>query len=114
MALVIIIFVLLPFTSCGEVDLVLPPHEHHFTQTYVPGNCSNYGYTEYECACRETYREYEEELGSHVFSDIYTTDKEANYEEEGEKSRHCLYCEERTDITVIPKLLDPDLSFIPV
>ena len=39
---------------------------------------------------------------THVFSDEWTIDKEATCIEEGSKSHHCLYCDEKIDVTSIP------------
>ncbi len=38
----------------------------------------------------------------HTFSDTFTVDSYANCTEDGSKSRHCLYCNGKTDVTVIP------------
>lgn len=40
----------------------------------------------------------------HVWESDFTVDKPATCTEDGEKSIHCITCDERTDITVIPKL----------
>ena len=40
----------------------------------------------------------------HVWESDFTVDKPATCTEDGEKSIHCTTCDERTDITVIPKL----------
>lgn len=41
----------------------------------------------------------------HDFSDEYTLDIEPDYLTSGEKSRHCIRCEERCDITEIDRLI---------
>ena len=53
-------------------------------------------------ACDETKTEPIAALG-HDFAAEYTVDKEATCGEEGSKSRHCIRCEARTDVTVIAK-----------
>ena len=42
--------------------------------------------------------------GEHSFSDERTIDKEATCTEKGEKSHHCIYCDERKDVTSIPTI----------
>jgi len=42
-------------------------------------------------------------LGSHSYSSNWTVDKQANCQTEGAKSRHCLHCSAKTDMTLIPK-----------
>lgn len=44
------------------------------------------------------------EKGTHKFSEDFTVDVEATCTKEGEKSRHCIYCSEVTDLTTIDKL----------
>ena len=53
-------------------------------------------------ACDETKTEPIAALG-HDFAAEYTVDKEATCGEEGSKSRHCIRCEAKTDVTVIAK-----------
>ena len=42
----------------------------------------------------------------HDFADEFTVDVEPTYEADGSKSRHCSRCEEKTDVTAIPKLVN--------
>lgn len=48
----------------------------------------------------------------HIHAEEYTVDKQATFTEDGNKSRHCTGndCEEKTDITVIPKISTMTLS----
>ena len=46
----------------------------------------------------------------HNYSDKYTVDKAANFKENGSKSRHCLRCSSKKDVTVIPELESVKLS----
>lgn len=40
----------------------------------------------------------------HDFDTKFTVDKEPTHDEEGSKSRHCKYCDEKKDVTSIPRL----------
>ena len=42
------------------------------------------------------------ELEDHQYNNVWTIDKEATYIKEGEKSHHCIKCDARKDITIIP------------
>ena len=53
------------------------------------------------------------ELGPHDFNAEWTVDREATETEDGERSRHCARCSERTDITVIPKTEKPSVTEFP-
>ena len=48
----------------------------------------------------------------HKYSTEWTIDQEATYEAEGSKSRHCTICDQKKNVTVIPKLgsgnINPD------
>jgi hypothetical protein len=111
-SLFLIFMMLLSFVSCGAEGLILPPHQHKYTYTVYPSSCSRYGYIEYDCACKHTYRENLTELASHEWTQYYVVDKQATFASEGVKSYHCLNCDARTGITSIPKL-ETDLPFIP-
>ena len=103
---------LFSITSCGTEGLILPPHQHKFTYTVYPSSCHQYGYIEYDCACKYVYQEPLTELSDHNWEHTYTIDRQPTYTTEGEQSYHCLNtgCDARRGITSIPKLtvdIDP-------
>ena len=112
LAIIMCAIMLFSVTSCGESNVVLPPHTHKYTYKVYPSSCSKYGYIEYNCACKDEYREDLTELAPHTYAAYYTIDKQPTYTSEGEKSYHCLNCNSRTGITSIPKL-ETDLPFVP-
>ena len=65
--------------------------------------CGGYFVT-YECnKCHDSYQEIEG--AKHVYSDKYEIDVKATCQNDGSKSRHCIYeCGAKTDVQVIPKL----------
>ena len=75
----------------------------------MEGDCENCTLYYYKCSrCgKKTDKIYKGEPLGHIFSDEYTIDIEPNYSEYGEKSRHCLNCNERTDIKVVAKTTTP-------
>ena len=78
----------------------------HIYQAIVTApDCVNGGYTTHTCSnCGDSYVDsYVEALG-HTYSDEWTVDVEPTYTTEGSKSRHCLYCDSKTDITAIPAI----------
>jgi hypothetical protein len=75
------------------------------TDEAVAATCTKTGLTSgSHCSvCNEviTVQKEVEALG-HEYSDSYTVDKEATATEVGSKSRHCIRCDSKTDITTIP------------
>ena len=81
-------------------------NSHRYTFSYYIGaTCLSYGYSVQECVlCHNTnmIEDIDNGYADHTYEDDYTVDKEPTAFENGSKSRHCIYCSERTDITVIP------------
>lgn len=48
----------------------------------------------------------------HQFSDSWTVDVLPTYSTEGSKSRHCVYCDEKTDVAVIPRIKINDIMYM--
>lgn len=64
--------------------------------------CTEAGYNVYLCdVCMDSFMSAVSALG-HNFSDEWTVGLEATETEPGVKSRHCLRCDEKTDVTEIP------------
>ena len=75
--------------------------------------CTEAGWNAYETCSRCDYSTKQKipALG-HDFAEELTVDKEATCTEEGSMSRHCLRCDEVTDITVIP-VIPHSLTHVP-
>ncbi len=97
-------------TVCNEtlfkLKVIINELEHKVVvDEKIDPTCTQEGLTEgSHCSlCNEVFVAQEKiEVLEHVFSEEYTIDKEATYFEAGEKSRHCINCEERIDIEKIP------------
>lgn len=91
-----------------EIDRVITVNvaDHVWGKAVVTkeSSCTEDGTRVYTClTCGQTK---EETIpGGHRFTDGFVVDIEPTYKSEGEKSRHCLVCGERTDITVIKRLI---------
>ncbi len=94
--------------NCGDKKTqTIAATGHTFDATNVIKNptCTEAGLKRGNCkTCGQYKEEYPAALG-HAYSSSFTVDKEATYEADGEKSRHCVRCDARTDVTVIPKLI---------
>ena len=94
--------------NCGDQKTqTIPATGHSFDATNVIKNptCTEPGLKRGNCKTCGQYKEETPAALGHAFSNSFTVDKEATYEETGEKSRHCSRCDARTDVTVIPKLI---------
>ena len=100
-------------TACGDTLVaqeVVPVIPH--TEEVIPAvaaTCTETGLTEgKKCtACGDTLVAQETVPAlDHDFADEFTVDVEPTYEADGSKSRHCSRCEEKTDVTAIPKLVN--------
>ncbi len=75
---------------------------HDYQVTSNTATCTEDGIITYTCSlCKDVFSRPYITRG-HTFSDEWTVDTEPTYLSEGEKSRHCLYCEERTSISSVP------------
>ena len=107
-------------TVCGDCGRVmstetLPVTGHTAVSgTYVAPTCTKEGIRTTVCkSCDCVISTETLPTVPHTYSDEYTVDVEATSTREGEKSRHCLYCSARTDVTAIPvvtTLVKGDLS----
>ena len=90
-----------------EKTTTIPATGHSFDATNVIKNptCTETGLKRGNCKNCGQYKEEVTSALGHAFSSSFTVDKEATYESTGEKSRHCVRCDARTDVTVIPKLI---------
>jgi len=75
-------------------------HRWHIEQI-EPSSCTENGEIKYTCSvCDNTYSEIV--LATHNWSTEWTVDVQETCTTTGSKSHHCISCEEKTDITVIP------------
>lgn len=77
-------------------------HTHSYTKTVIAPACAEQGYTVYQCACGNSYKDDYTSAKGHAWGDWVTT-KEASITAEGEQSRSCSVCGVR-ETKVIPKL----------
>lgn len=91
--------------ACGAVLIDdVPALGHDFKITEYPASCTQNGSIVSTCKrCGYETSEQIKALG-HRFSAKYTTDKKATCTAAGSKSRHCVNCEKRTNVTSIPAL----------
>ncbi len=93
-------------TNCSaKTDITTIPkaaHSYGAWQTTKQATCTSTGTKKRSCSCGDTQTETIAKT-SHNYSTSWTVDKEATCIEEGSKSHHCLGCDEKTQITVIPK-----------
>ncbi|MBR2875779.1 MAG: hypothetical protein IKC01_01445 [Clostridia bacterium] len=98
--------------TCGKTTTEAIPatgHSYNNGNITTPATCEGIGEKVFVCtACGVAKSEILPALG-HNFSAAFTVDREATYEAEGEKSRHCTRCDARTDITAIPKVVKVEM-----
>lgn len=89
---------------CDEkTDITEIPITHRYVITTVNSTCTLDGIKTYTCDwCEDSYSEIIP--ASHTWSTEWTIDVDPTETTDGSKSHHCLHCDEKTDITVIPKL----------
>lgn len=68
------------------------PHEHSYQVNVVAPGCDEPGYTEYVCACGDSYREAEVPAIGHSFS-VWETIQLPTQTEKGWKQRKCEFCD---------------------
>ena len=86
----------------GE-KITIEPVGHEYTEwkSVKIADCVNEGEKEHSCKnCGYTEKAVVEALG-HEFSDKFTIDMPATCTGQGSKSKHCRYCKERSEVTVI-------------
>lgn len=89
-----------------------PPHEHKYTKNVVKPTCENKGYTEYKCACGDSYTADEKDATGHKWDNGKVTVKPTT-EAEGEKTFTCKVCG-KTRKEVLPKEEKPKQEVIDV
>ena len=91
-------------TEFGDWDLCGGQHTYVSAVT-KEATCAEAGEMTYLCTvCGDTYTEPIKALG-HNWSKEWTVDVEPTTTTEGSQSHHCTRCDEKTDVTVIPKLI---------
>ena len=101
-----------------ETGTVIHASDHNLQETLgVAPTCTEEGSTTY-WTCSRCGKYFSDSEGvteiaagswvlpanGHTWAEEYTVDKEPGCTTEGEKSRHCQFCDERTDVTVIEPL----------
>lgn len=86
----------------GEKVIIEPVgHEYEEWEFLVVADCEHEGKKEHSCKnCGYKETVIVEALG-HVFSENFTIDMPPTCTGQGSKSKHCLYCKERSEITVV-------------
>jgi len=102
----------------GVISFRVADHEHQLVKTAeVPATCTADGTEAYwTCEIEDCKKMFSDENATneisepvvikagHKWEEKYTTDKEPTCTEEGSKSKHCMNCEEKRDVTSIQKL----------
>ncbi|MBQ4067537.1 MAG: phosphodiester glycosidase family protein [Clostridia bacterium] len=89
-------------SRCGHT--VSGPHIKD-AGTVTSPTCTAEGSRVYKCnVCQYEMETVILPANGHTYSSEFTVDKEPTATALGEKSRHCLYCTAKTDVTVIPSL----------
>ncbi len=81
--------------------LVCNQHNFQYTSTTSKATCTSTGTDIHTCSICGTTKNVSTPVISHVYGD-WIIDKEATTTSTGEKSKYCIYCQHRTDITTIP------------
>lgn len=77
-------------------------HTHSYTKTVAVPTCTEQGYTVYQCACGDSFKDDYTSAKGHAWGDWVTT-KEASITAEGEQKRTCSVCG-ASETKAIPKL----------
>ncbi|MBO7506425.1 MAG: T9SS type A sorting domain-containing protein [Paludibacteraceae bacterium] len=95
-------------TKCNQriENTLIPATGHSWSSGYISkdATCIEKGEMTYYCMnypCQASRTE-EIELIDHIFEENYTLDIPASCEKNGQESRHCIMCGEKTDIREIP------------
>lgn len=97
------ICVVLAVIAMAAVFFTACEHAHKYRATTIYPTCARSGYTKYACRCGDTYKDDIMPQRGHKFSEEFTIDEEATCLKEGTKSRHCVVCGAKTDVTRISK-----------
>lgn len=81
---------------------------HQYTETVVPPTCQQGGFTQYVCACGDSYQDNVTEITDHTWGDWVTT-KEPTAEEDGIRQRKCQHCDamEESSLQYAPETTEP-------
>ncbi|MDD6043381.1 MAG: leucine-rich repeat protein [Eubacteriaceae bacterium] len=101
------------FLDCNDLTSVTLPASlktvgasaftHHVRYIFYTGSESDWNQIEFgnsDFISADSYIHYNST--NHTWDDNWTTDKAATCTEEGSKSHHCIYCDERQNVTTIP------------
>ena len=94
-------------SRCGtRVERVIEKTDHNYRWVVdTKATCGSTGIQHEACSYCGLKRSLNTVIpatGKHSFSSTYTIDVEPTCVEEGTKSRHCLVCDARTDVTAVP------------
>lgn len=91
--------------NCTEkTDVTVIPasgHDYGDWQIVENSTCTKNGLREKSCACGDIITE-SIDVSEHNYAEEWTIDKEATCTEDGSKSHHCLICDNKEDVMVIP------------
>lgn len=91
-------------TDVKVADSVDTEHSYGEWSVVKEATCTEKGVEHRLCSICGAEETREIEALGHEFSEYFTVDKAPTVTEEGSKSRHCVRCDEVTDVTVIAKL----------
>ena len=91
--------------------LICTSHTLEKKATLTEATCTTEGIDWYACTKCGAASQMTVPKLAHTYGD-FVIDKAATYTETGEKSRYCTVCGDRTDITVIDKLIDEEHEYV--
>ncbi len=89
-------------SPCGSNHKFTAKNNHYLKNAATCNDAAVYYYECAVCGLKGTNEYTSGNANGHMFSDEYTVDIKNSHYKAGSSSRHCLNCDERTDITVIP------------
>ncbi len=80
-----------------EKTILASGHSYSVTSVVLP-TCTTDGYSVYTCSCGDSYKSDYNAMLYHEFSNAFSTDTVPTCCKKGSESRHCIRCDERTDV----------------
>ena len=93
-------------TEIAQDSWVIPANGHTWGEWVVitAPDCVNQGSEQRTCTVCGATESQNLDPNGHTWEEEFTVDQEPTCTTDGSKSRHCHYCDQKTDVTVIPAL----------
>ena len=92
--------------NCGDVimeSIDKLAHKHNYSSVVTAPTCTDRGYTTYTCSCGDSYVDNYVDAAGHTPGE-WIVDREATYDENGEKHKECTVCGSTVETAIIPML----------